>query len=217
VPTLGELYGMAPLVHGNDALRPESGVVVDGGVRAKHRALYASATGFLRFADDLIGFVRSAQGFALPENIAKARVAGLELQAGARLFGFAFVEGTATFLDPRDVSPDRRTVNSFLPFQSALVVSPRIGAEWRPRGLAWLGRLRGELRWNHQSSRYADAAGLAVIPEQDSLDAEVMAQLPDERASLRVRMTDLTDAPRWDVVGFPLPGRSLFVSLEAQW
>jgi outer membrane cobalamin receptor len=30
----------------------------------------------------------------------------------------------------------------------------------------------------------------------------------------RVRVANLFDAPRYDIVGFPLPGRSAFLSME---
>jgi hypothetical protein len=93
---------------------------------------------------------------------------------------------------------------------------PRAAGEWRT-GLSWADRLRAELRWVYQSSRYADAAGLAVIPEQSSLDAELLAQTRGGALTLRVRAADLLDGQRVDVVGFPLPRRSAFASLEAKW
>jgi iron complex outermembrane receptor protein len=211
-PTLGEMFGLAPLVHGNPQLRPEIGTVADLGVRAHSRRAYGAVVGFVRRADDLVQLVRSPQGFVTPQNVQSARVAGLELQLGASLLSWLSFDGTATLLDARDVSPDRRTVNDFLPFQSRLVVAPRLAAERRLDG--WIGRVRAEVRWTYQSSRYADAAGLAVIPEQGSIDADLLAETWGGRCTLRVRLADLLDARRVDVVGYPLPGRSLFASLE---
>jgi len=66
----------------------------------------------------------------------------------------------------------------------------------------------------YQSSRYADPAGQAVIPEQASLDVDAAVEGLGGAAVLRGRVSDLLDSPRFDVVGFPLPGRSAFVSLE---
>jgi iron complex outermembrane receptor protein len=79
------------------------------------------------------------------------------------------------------------------------------------------GRLRAEVRWVYQASRYADTAGLAVMPAQSSLDAELIARTSDEHFTVRVRASDLLDTPRFDVVGYPLPGRSVFASLEETW
>ena len=94
---------------------------------------------------------------------------------------------------------------------------PRLSAETRDLGLGAAGRVRAEVRWVYQSSRYADTAGLAVIPSQSSLDAELLAQSRDKHFTVRLRATDLLDTPRFDVVGFPLPGRSAFASLEESW
>ena len=66
----------------------------------------------------------------------------------------------------------------------------------------------------YQSSRYGDPAGQAVIPEQVSLDLDAALEGFEGSAVLRGRVSDVLDAARFDVVGFPLPGRSLFVSLE---
>ena len=69
----------------------------------------------------------------------------------------------------------------------------------------------------YQSNRYGDFAGAGVIPEQASLDADAGLLLLERRLWLKARVVDLLDAKRWDVVGFPLPRRSVFVSLEARF
>jgi iron complex outermembrane receptor protein len=220
-PTLGELYGISVLVRGNPSLRQESGATADVGVRWEARdrggarVAWASGGAFSRWTTDLVSYVRSAQGYVLPFNVGSARVAGLEAQAGATVFGWLGADVTATALDPRDTTPGRLVVNDVLPFQSRVVVVPRLFGEWRAVGA--FARLRAELRAIYESSRYADSAGLAVIPEQSSVDAELLARSRDERFTLRVRGSDLFDTPRFDVVGFPLPGRAFFASLEESW
>jgi iron complex outermembrane receptor protein len=222
VPTLGELYGMSPLVRGYDALSPESGVTADAGLAwgypagARARSVWGSAGAFARWVDDLVEFVRSSEGYVTPRNVGQARVAGLEVDAGVSPLGWLFVDVAATAIDPRDTTPGRRTVNDVLPFQSKLVLAPRVAVESRELYLGPVGRARAEARWIYQSSRYADAAGLAVIPEQSSLDAEVLVGAADEHWTARLRASDIADSPRVDVVGFPLPGRSFFLSLEAK-
>jgi iron complex outermembrane receptor protein len=222
-PALGELYGMSVIVRGNPVLDAEEGVSVDAGGRwkgdrgiAHGQPPWMMVDAFVRWANDLIAFVRSSEGFTLPVNIDDARVSGVEAQAGAGLCPWLAVDATATTLDPRDTTPDRLIVNRVLPFQSRFVVAPRVSFEART-GLAWLDRVRAELRWIYQSSRYADAAGLAVIPQQSSLDAEAVAQTRDDRFTLRLHMADVLDTQRFDIVGFPLPRRAAFLALEAKW
>jgi iron complex outermembrane receptor protein len=223
VPSLGELYGMSVIVRGNAMLLPESGVTIDTGARASTREgiaggvpAWATVDGFVRWATDLIAFVRSSQGYVLPVNVDDARVAGVEAQAGVGFFRWFAFDASATILDPRDTTPNRLIVNDVLPFQSRLVVAPRLSFETRA-GQAWLDRVRVEARWIYQSSRYADAAGLGVIPDQSSLDAEAILQTRGEHFTLRARATDLLDTQRYDIVGFPLPKRAGYVALEAKW
>jgi iron complex outermembrane receptor protein len=222
-PTLGELYGMSVLVRGNPSLTQESGLSADVGLRwaARQgegaRAPWGYVGGFARWTKDLVSFVRSSQGYVEPINVGSARVAGLEAQAGVGFLRWFAADVTATLLDPRNTTPGRLVVNDVLPFQSRLVLVPRLSAEARRVGVRPFGRVRAEVRWVYQSSRYADNAGLAVIPEQGSLDAELLAQTADGRFTVRLRATDLLDTPRFDVVGYPLPGRSAFASLEETW
>jgi iron complex outermembrane receptor protein len=222
-PTLGELHGMSVLVRGNASLMQEAGVSADVGLRfaarsgGATRAPWGTVGAFARWTNDLVSFVRSSQGYVEPVNVGAARVSGLEAQVGTGIVRWLTADVSATLLDPRDTTAGRLVVNDVLPFQSRLVVVPRIAAETRWAGLRPFGRVRAELRWVYQSSRYADAAGLAVIPDQSSLDAELLARTADERFTVRVRTADVLDAPRFDVVGFPLPGRSAFASLEETW
>jgi iron complex outermembrane receptor protein len=222
VPSLAELYGVSPVVRGNPMLFPESGVTCDAGLRWKargageDRAPWASVAGFVRWADDLVGYELSPQGYAEPLNVGRARFTGAEAQAGAPFLRWFAFDLNVTFLDPRNTTPGRITVNDVLPLLSRLVVVPRVWGEWHT-GLGWADRIRAEMRFIHESSRYADAAGLAVIPEQSSLDAELLVQTRDGAWTVRLRVADLLDAQRFDVVGFPLPRRSAFAAMEAKW
>jgi iron complex outermembrane receptor protein len=224
-PTLGELYGVSVLVHGNPALVQESGVSADAGLRWSARPAerasrppWAIVGVFSRWTSELVSYVRSAEG-VVPVNVGSARIAGLEAQLGAGFLRWLQGDVAATLLEPRDTTAGRLVVNDVLPFQSRLVLVPRLAAEWHElhAHVGPFGRLRAEVRWVYQASRYADTAGLAVIPAQSSLDAELLARTSDEHFTLRVRASDLLDTPRFDVVGFPLPGRSVFASLEETW
>jgi iron complex outermembrane receptor protein len=218
-PALGELYGISVFVRGNPMLLPESGITVDGGLRwktsGKAGSLWAFAEAFVRFSDDLIAFVRSSEGFTVPINIDAARVAGVETAVGSTFLRWFSLSTSATVLDPRDTTSNRLVVNTILPFESRLVLVPRLSFETHagPRS----HRIHAELRWVYQSSRYADAAGLAVIPDQSSLDAELVAATKDGHWTVRARLADLLNTERYDIVGFPLPRRAAYLALETRW
>ncbi|HYJ09424.1 MAG TPA: TonB-dependent receptor [Polyangiaceae bacterium] len=217
-PALGELYGAGVLVRGNSQLRPELGLSADFGARAEHRferlRLWGSAGAFLRSAEQLVTYVRTAQGYVVPLNVAGARVAGLELSLGGEAFGHLRLEGAATLLEPRDTTAGRRLSNDILPFVSRLVLAPR--AELTTGELAGklLSRADLSVELTYLSNRFADAAGLIVIPEQATLGVGARASWFGGVFSTRARVANALGSERFDIVGYPLPGRSLYVSAE---
>jgi len=217
-PTLGELYGAGVLVRGNTQLRPELGLSADAGARGLVRlgkwALHAESSVFMRGASDLVTYVRTAQGYVVPVNVGKARVLGLELGVGARAFEHVDVGGNVTLLEPRDTTEGRRLQNEFLPFMSRLVLAPRLALTTGDlRGQA-LKRADLSADLTYLSNRFADAGGLIVIPEQTTLGVTAAASWFAGIVVTRVRVANVLDAPRFDIVGYPLPGRSVYASLE---
>jgi iron complex outermembrane receptor protein len=96
------------------------------------------------------------------------------------------------------------------------VLASAVRATTGSTGFYWAELLTLRARHVYQSSRYADLAGLAVIPEQHTFDVDGSVATLGGALVLRARVVNVFDAARFDVVGFPLPGRSLFVSLEAR-
>ncbi len=223
VPTLGEVYGDSGTVHGNPALAPETGATGDLGVRAQTRrgtvvyGAYVDAFVFARWADGLIAYERTGQGYVTPYNVGAARVLGAELLTGVALTPIVRVEIAATALDPRDTSANRTTVNDILPFRSRLIAAPRVRADWKRQSRNGVSGLGGEVRALYQSSRYVDPAGLGVVGQQATVDVEADVTFFNGLLTARARVADLLDAARTDIIGYPLPGRSLYAGLEASW
>ncbi|HWP08903.1 MAG TPA: TonB-dependent receptor [Polyangiaceae bacterium] len=221
-PTLGELYGTSLVTEGNPALEAESGTTVDVGVRFAHALagqttpLYAAVSGYARRSSELIAFVRTTSGFVRPENINAADAFGLELEAGSGIGRFFAADLALTLFDFRDRTEGLTRVNDILPYHSRLIAAPGLTATTPELDSRWVSRATLGARLVYQSNRYGDLAGTGVIPEQTSLDLDAGLLLLDRTLWLRGRVTDLLDSPRWDIVGFPLPGRSVFVSLEAR-
>jgi vitamin B12 transporter len=227
-PSLGELYGASIVVRGNPRLRPEVGWSADAGVRwlvrrpdgghMSRRQWWVDAAIFSRWAEELVSFVRSSEGFVQPVNLRSAQVRGVEIDVGSAWWACCVARVSLTATEPRDTTAGRATRNDVLPFVSRLVVVPSLAVSVDVDGRA-LRRVGAELRYLYQSSRFADAAGLAVIPAQGSLDAEAGVELAVGHAAVRarVRVANVLNELRFDVVGFPLPGRSAFASLEVMW
>jgi iron complex outermembrane receptor protein len=222
VPTLGELYGTSVVVRGNPRLESETGTTFDAGARFAHRLedelapLWAAVSAYTRQSSELVSFVRTAQGTVVPVNVGEARVRGLEVEAGVGFLRHFSAETAVTALDARDRTPDRARENDILPFRSRLVLASGVRATTGPTGRPWAEELTLGVRHLYQSSRYADLAGLAVIPEQHVLDLDASVAALGGGMVLRARLANVLDSTRYDVVGFPLPGRSVFVSLEGR-
>jgi vitamin B12 transporter len=218
-PTLAKLYGASLLLRGNPALRPELGTTAEAGARyqfldrERKRRFWFDAAGFTRFATDLVTYARAPQGYLIPINSRRSRTLGAEFALGAAPLHFLNAEGSLSLLDPRDTTPKRETQNDILAF-SRLVASGLLSARAEP-ARTWLQAFSLGLRAWYQSSRYVDPAGLGVIPQQTSFDLEGSAECLSRALRAQLRLTNLFASQRFDSVGFVLPGRSLFISLEA--
>ncbi|HEU4409082.1 MAG TPA: TonB-dependent receptor [Polyangiaceae bacterium] len=222
LPTLGELYGVSGVVRGNEGLVEEVGLTADVGARASGRAgplgeAYLDAFAFVRSVRDLVGYRRSSLGYVVPYNVGRARVAGLEAALGATPLPFLQAELSLTLLDPRDTTPGRDVTNDVLPFQSRLTLAPRVRAFRGPLPRLGLSSASLSASYLHQASRYADPAGLVVLPAQGSFDLEAEVELLGRHIAVRARAANLFDQARFDLVGYPLPGRAAYLALEARW
>ena len=219
-PTLGELFGISGAQQGNANLVAESGFTADVGARLEtppRAAASAHVEGFLftRFASDLIAYRRSSFGVLTPYNVGAARVFGAELQLTGEAFHRHLEASLAlTLLEPRDTSEGRTTTNDLLPFRSRLIVAPRITGHLGKRRELGLDDATLGVAWIHQSSRVADPAGLVTIPAQDTVDVD--AALAFHTSALRLRVANVLDSARFDVVGYPLPGRSVHLAWEVR-
>lgn len=220
--TLGELFGIAPRVRGNPGLRPERTLIVDVGSRwasgsARGLSAVLGTSGFLRRSSDLIAYRRTSFGVLRPYNVGRADILGVEIESGAR-WRFLTAESMLTLLQPRDVTPGRSLSNEWLPFRSRAVVASSLGAHWDNDDAGRLApALAILLRHFYRSSRFADPAGLEVIPAAQRFDLELSASWADSSLVSRLTLADLFDAQTFDRLGFPLPGRTFNVSMEARW
>jgi outer membrane receptor protein involved in Fe transport len=67
--------------------------------------------------------------------------------------------------------------------------------------------------FTYRSGRVADPAGLLIIPQQGIFDLGGRLQFVGQ-VDFRARLENVLNTARYDSLGFPLPGRSVFLSLE---
>ncbi len=219
-PTLGELYGVSAVSLGNPSLAPERSLNGEVGVRAHYSksasfVFEADAAGYARRVDDLIAFRRSGFGALRPFNIGAAQILGAELAVRADALRHVLVDVAVTATEPRDVSEDRLTENDLLPFQSRLTSFARVAAYASPKAPEFSrAEIGASLRT--RASRVADPAGLVVLPASEVVSADVALAFFSDLLVLRGALDNVFDQRELDLLGFPLPGRSLHLRADVE-
>lgn len=223
VPTLGELYGVSPVVRGSSGLISERALTLDVGARLEGAIgpiwAYVDAFGFARRVRDLIAYRRSSVGAVQPYNVGQARIWGGELEAGAQWLSLARAALTLTVLDPRDTTADRNLKNDWVPYQSRFTGTLFVEGFVEP-GVRGLRRAGLDARVSQRSSRLADPAGLVILPASTTVDLGAELTLGRDLAAeavLRCAVDDVFDARHFDFIGYPVPGRRYHCGLEAWW
>jgi iron complex outermembrane receptor protein len=215
-PSFFELYGDTGLQIGNPTLKPETGW--SGDVGASYQlagggalALDGRTTLFGALVDDLIDWMPSNVGPSRVGNIDRARVSGVEQDGVVAIGRRLRVVLQATYLEARDDGSILARKGRLLPLR------PRWHAYARPelrralprRGIAATVFVEGDLR----TGGYTDPANVVVQPSRLLLGAGAALEIP--RAGLRFTLSgkNLTDSRLLDLKEYPLPGRSVFLSL----
>ena len=217
LPSLFERYGNGGTVRGNPDLVPERGESADLGLT------YLRTTGGLELAIDAALFAaRSRELIELQElgyyagyaNIARTRTWGGELATTARVgrFGRLFLQSTYVRATDNSGSPGSGSAAHRLPHQPALRGYARPELRALPLGRAVEAGVYADVEL--VSSRFADPANLVEQPGRRVFGAG--ASLAYRPAGLRAIASayNLGDERSSDVLEYPLPGRSFFLTLE---
>ncbi len=210
LPSMFELFGDRGLVLPSPQLEPVRALNYDAGATLRHDGeVLAGALelrGFSQARRDAISVVRTAQWQLRHENVARVRQEGLELGARGALFDVVALHGALTYSRAQDVA-DRRL--PFRPRWSAFV-RPELRVRFARPAITSAG---ASAEIEYHGFAFADRANLAVVPACTTAALSASLGLLRDRLILTARGTDVTDARCTDLVGYPLPGRSLFFTL----
>jgi iron complex outermembrane receptor protein len=236
LPTLTEVFGDRGFVLGSPDLRPERGPSGDlGAVWAPAAAagdvdrIFVEADVFAHRAHDTIALITSGGFVARATNIGDTQAYGAELVAAARYARTLSVTASYTRLATEQLAGDPSVEGKPVPREPGHAVEAR--AELARRVLGHLGSVSLEAAW--QSTSFLDPAGLGRVPARVLIGAGARVELvPGLAAALSVanladtRVVHLpldpppspsfteTSTALTDVAGFPLPGRSFYLSLD---
>lgn len=235
-PTVTELFGDRGAVFGDPSLRPETGENVDlgvvvapaGAVGAVDR-VYVEAAVFAARSRDTIAVQATAGNAARVGNLGDARSRGAELAATARLGHRLTLVANYTWFDSRQVNTQASFEDKQLPGRPRHQAYARADLALRPRGVLvvlWVdgqlvaGNARDRANFDRVPARRLVGAGIKLAPRRGLLIALEAKNLTDAR----VESIDLDPAPRPDLtrvdravadfLGYPLPGRALYLTLD---
>jgi iron complex outermembrane receptor protein len=236
LPTLIEVFGNRGTILGSPGLRAERGPSADlgavwapaGGLGDVDRIL-VEADGFAHRASDTIALVTSGGFIARAANVGDTQAYGGELVASARYARTASATVSYTRLVTEQLDGDASTNGKPLPRSPGHALYAR--GEVSRRVLGRQAAIWGDAAW--QSESLLDPAGLGTVPGRliagaggrvELFGGAAVALSVANLADLRIVQLpldpppspQLTEVPAalTDVAGFPLPGRTYYLSVD---
>jgi iron complex outermembrane receptor protein len=211
-PDFTELFGDQGSVIGNPSLTPERNETWDAGLAWRSPAAWpvrasASWTHFRSHPAGLILYDRNTPSTVRAVNVASARITGDELAFDAALPAGLEAAFAATLQRAIDTGPVVFWNGRVLPQRPAHEGYARLG--WR--GFGWRAAL--DLQWLGET--WLDRYNRHRLDGRTLLGARLTMPAFHPAVRAMVEGRNLTDDRATDVAGFPLPGRSLYVAIEA--
>ncbi len=212
MPTFFELFGNIGTVTGNSNLEPEEGVnrdvglILNTGGWGPVKSLFLEAGYFDNEISNLILFFPNSQRTVKPKNIGAARIRGAELTLSARLFLPLRISGNYTYMDAVD--------RSDIPYYNGNQLASTPSHEGSLR-LA-LDRRGWSASWNlhYIGPNYLDKANMRKVPGRRIHSLAFSLKDISDSFNITLEGKNLAGNQIRDVIGYPLPGRSFFITLE---
>jgi iron complex outermembrane receptor protein len=209
-PSFLELYVQQGFLLPNASLRPERALTADASAAHRTARSFVQAGGFVSLYEDLISYEYYPPMLARPYNFSTAQVAGLEAEGEARPWPWLSVAASYTFLVSQNLRDDPRYYLKELPYRPRHKLAARVAA-----GPKWA---RGRAELLYQSEQAMNRTQTLFLPARALVNVGVSSELlaaPQLTASLEVK--NLLDVSSEDLAGYPLPGRSAYLTLAMSW
>ncbi len=228
IPNLTELFGNSGVVQGTPTLRPEVAISWDAGMRVQSPwttpVVTSAALEYAYFAsdlDDVIVLVRTSLSKFRPMNIAAATIRGHELSGRLTLWDRLLFTTNYTHQDTRDESEDEFVRGNQLPGRPADEVYARVELAWsrdRPlpgiAGRVWPGRIFYDLDFIADNVLNRAKINPERVGSRTYHGLGVQLTMPWADVRIAWEVKNLTDDQTADALAFPLPGRSMFVTMS---
>ena len=211
-PSFYELFGDRGIFIGNTQLKPEKGINFDAGVEWRRQLEYrwmdqisASAAYYESHIDDLITRTYDARGIGKADNIARARIRGIEMGLSADMFNFIRITGNGTWQNTRN--EDQANPNVYgkqLPGKFKLSLMGRIEARFQ--------HVRVYTEYIHANGMYYDTYNLLDASTKNQVNCGASWLWKPFQISIEAR--NIGNDRFQDFNGYPMPGRSYFATIK---
>ena len=212
MPTFFELFGNIGTVTGNSGLKPEQGTNRDAGLILNTggwgpvRSLFLETGYFDNEITNLILFFPNSQRTVKPKNIGAVRIRGSELTISARLLSSLSISGNYTYMEAEDRSNIPYYNGNQLASTPAHEGSLKLSLDRRSWSASW--------NLHYIGPNFLDKANMQEVPGRRI--HSLSFSLKDISGCFNITMEgrNLTGNQVRDIIGYPLPGRSFFITLD---
>jgi len=210
-PNFTELFGDRGAIVGNPMLKAEEGDNWDAGFTLQKGQLGIFRNIFFEYAffesrlNNLILFIQNSQRTSVATNISKAVIRGHEVSWGSTLLNHFALSGNLTVQHTEDQSEVTYWEGHQLPGRPQFELFNRFEC------FNALGKIFYEL--NYLSNNYLDRANFKKVSARKIYNLGISIY-PLKKLTLTFEIKNLSNARIEDVIGFPLPGRSYFATMD---
>ncbi|MCP4293733.1 MAG: TonB-dependent receptor [bacterium] len=208
IPTWVELFGHRGGIDGNRELQPEEISTADVALvwhPSENSSMRLAA--FVAETGEAIVFTQNSPGTSRAQNIGATRNHGLEAEGIFSLPGSLLLQANATVQDPVDDSIQPHLNGKSLPYLSNVEMDLRLSRTlglWRP----WL-------ECSFESEKYRDRANTELIKaEARTLWNAGLGWVLGPELEIFASVINLTNNQSYDIMQFPLPGRTWQMALR---
>ena len=228
IPNLTELFGTSGVVRGNPDLQPETATSWDVGFRLRspwtNRVLTDGTVEYAYFSSDLedaIVIVPSSVNLFTSKNIGGATIRGQEVSGRAAMLDRLALTTNYTHQDATDTGDDGDYRGKQLPGRPAHEAYARLELFWAPSrplplgawaARAWPGRVFYDV--SLIADNFLDRANVRRVGSRTYHGVGLDLTLPWRGVHLAWELKNFTNDQTADALGFPLPGRSMFLTVS---
>lgn len=200
-PTFNQMYNTSV---GNIDLAPEESKSLEAGLQGVHEWGNWSATAFKNDIDDLIVYFNNGSGLQA-QNIDKASIKGLELEAATQLLGWSW-QGNLTLQDPEN-SSGRTGQGDLLPRRAEQIFNLDVDRRFGSLGVGASLHAEGR-RWD-EASNSTDLHGYNTLDLRGTYWFNAAWQM-------QAQVTNLFDTEYETAATYQQPGRAGYLTLRYQ-